>query len=286
MSWIVYKHTSPSNKVYIGITSRDPKRRFCCNGQGYKNNSHFWSAIKKYGWDNFKHEIIKEGLSFDEACETEKRLILEYKSFDSRFGYNIALGGQGFLMTDEQRAEVSDRQKKFYSDPSIRKKVGIRSKEMWADENFHNNHVGEKHPMYGHTHTEEARQKISEARKQLGSPWAKGRVWTEEDRAKMSEAVKKTHPHLKMSDEAKEKERIAKLGSKNPNYGKPMPEGQKQKLIQLNSKPVIQIKEVECIRFSSAAEAGRVTGICSSNITSVCRGERLKAGGYAWKYAE
>ena len=32
--WTVYKHTSPSNKVYIGITSREPKLRWD-NGNGY-----------------------------------------------------------------------------------------------------------------------------------------------------------------------------------------------------------------------------------------------------------
>lgn len=282
MSWIVYKHTSPSNKVYIGITSRDPKRRFCCNGQGYKNNFHFWSAIKKYGWENFKHEIIKEGLSFDEACETEKRLISEYKSFDSRFGYNIALGGQGFLMTDEQRAELSDRQKKFYSDPSIRKKVSIRSKGMWADENFRNNHIGEKHPMYGHTHTEEARQKISEARR--GKPTTKGKVWTLEERQHMSE-VQMGHKGTPWTEEHRELQRNRMSGSNNPNYGKRLSQEQMDKLRKANEIAVIQIDGDHQVRYSSAAEAGRVTGICASNINRACRKERLRAGGYEWRYA-
>lgn len=283
MSWIVYKHTSPSNKVYIGITSRDPKRRFCCNGQGYKNNFHFWSAIKKYGWDNFKHEIIKEGLSFDEACETEKRLISEYKSFDSRFGYNIALGGQGFLMTDEQRAEVSDRQKKFYSDPSVRKKVSIRSKKMWADENFYNNHVGEKHPMYGHTHTEEARQKISEARR--GKPTTKGKVWTLEEKQHMSE-VQMGHKGTPWTEEHKERQRRRMLGSNNPNYGKKPSQKTIEAAINRCSIGVVQVDGGKLIYYKSAAEAGRITGICKTNITRVCKGERATAGGYVWRYAE
>ena len=53
----VYKHVSPSHKVYIGITSRKPKKRWV-NGEGYSNNDYFTKAIKKYGWDNFKHEIL------------------------------------------------------------------------------------------------------------------------------------------------------------------------------------------------------------------------------------
>ena len=46
-NYIVYKHTSPSNKVYIGITKQTLKARWK-NGKGYKNNEHFTYAIKKY----------------------------------------------------------------------------------------------------------------------------------------------------------------------------------------------------------------------------------------------
>lgn len=36
--WSVYKHTSPSGKVYIGITSRDPTKRWA-NRWGYLNKT-------------------------------------------------------------------------------------------------------------------------------------------------------------------------------------------------------------------------------------------------------
>ena len=52
----VYKHTTPNNKLYIGITSRRPQTRWA-NGFGYRNNEYFFNAISKYGWDNIKHEI-------------------------------------------------------------------------------------------------------------------------------------------------------------------------------------------------------------------------------------
>lgn len=62
----VYKHTSPVGKVYIGITSKAPKERWQ-NGRGYWNNKHFYRAIKKYGWNNFEHEILYEGLTEGQA---------------------------------------------------------------------------------------------------------------------------------------------------------------------------------------------------------------------------
>ena len=41
MSFIVYKHTSPSNKVYIGITKLNLIKRWQ-GGKGYINNTYFF----------------------------------------------------------------------------------------------------------------------------------------------------------------------------------------------------------------------------------------------------
>lgn len=60
--YVVYKHTTPSGKVYVGITGQKPARRWQ-NGYGYKDNEHFYRAIRKYGWENIKHEIVCAGLS-------------------------------------------------------------------------------------------------------------------------------------------------------------------------------------------------------------------------------
>lgn len=45
-NYSVYRHTSPSNKVYIGITSMKPEQRWGKYGQGYKTNNSFSNAIK------------------------------------------------------------------------------------------------------------------------------------------------------------------------------------------------------------------------------------------------
>lgn len=38
--YTVYKHTTPSGKVYVGITKQKPEQRWD-NGNGYKKNEHF-----------------------------------------------------------------------------------------------------------------------------------------------------------------------------------------------------------------------------------------------------
>lgn len=91
-TWSLYKHTSPSGKVYIGIT-KNINERWGCQGKKYKGSNRIWYAIQKYGWDNFKHEIIMDGLTREEASEREKEYIAMYNSTDERFGYNLTSGG-------------------------------------------------------------------------------------------------------------------------------------------------------------------------------------------------
>ena len=55
--YVVYKHVSPSGKLYIGITSQKPELRWNY-GRNYKENPYFYNAIQKYGWDSFQHEIL------------------------------------------------------------------------------------------------------------------------------------------------------------------------------------------------------------------------------------
>lgn len=59
-----------NNKVYIGITGRNPEIRWA-NGNGYKYNPHFFYSIQKYGWDGFEHIILDDKLTRDEAKEKE-----------------------------------------------------------------------------------------------------------------------------------------------------------------------------------------------------------------------
>lgn len=94
MNYKVYKHTNLINgKVYIGITKQDLKRRWQ-NGKGYVDNEYFYYSIIKHGWNNFKHELLFDNLSKEEAQKKEIELISFYKSNDRRFGYNISGGGE------------------------------------------------------------------------------------------------------------------------------------------------------------------------------------------------
>ena len=61
----------------------------------------------KYGWNNFIHEILYEGLTQKEACELEIKLISENRTQEKEFGYNINEGGTAPSQTPETRAKLS-----------------------------------------------------------------------------------------------------------------------------------------------------------------------------------
>ena len=105
-TYIVYEHISPSNKRYIGITCQPPESRWR-HGEGYKNNVAFYNAIKKYGWDNFSHNILFFNLSANEAANKEKELINFYKTTDKNYGYNIKTGGEiGSTKVDIKKIQI------------------------------------------------------------------------------------------------------------------------------------------------------------------------------------
>jgi len=122
--YTVYKHTSPSGKVYIGITCQKPEARWGGNGSGYKHSPHFMAAINKYGWNNFKHEIICSGLSQEEAESKEIELIRSHKSTDKRFGYNVEFGGiRSPKHSPETRAKISDANRRRVWTPESKQKM-------------------------------------------------------------------------------------------------------------------------------------------------------------------
>lgn len=108
--YCVYKHTSPSGKVYIGITQQSPEDRWR-GGLGYRRNAYFFRAILKYGWENFTHEILFAGLDKTTACAIEVELIRVGKYNDKRYGYNITTGGEMFTHSPESIRLMSERRR-------------------------------------------------------------------------------------------------------------------------------------------------------------------------------
>lgn len=109
-NYTVYKHTAPTGKVYIGITENSPAQRWA-GGFGYTSNKPFFSDIVKYGWDNFRHEILFENLSKLDAEIKEIELIEQYHSIDCDYGYNQVEGVRGYRRPEHVRKKISKSMK-------------------------------------------------------------------------------------------------------------------------------------------------------------------------------
>ncbi|MFW6219641.1 MAG: GIY-YIG nuclease family protein [bacterium] len=174
----IYKITNMINgKIYIGQTIRSLEKRI----YEYKkallynnsfNNEHLKKSFNKYGFDNFKFEIIDTALDIDELNDKEIKYIKEYDSTNRERGYNIHKGGRNSLLSEETKEKMSQ----------VRK--GIKQNENWVK-----NRVAEKGSdeakKYGRPKTEEEKRMISEFHKNR-----ERKKWTDEEKKKMSEEKK------------------------------------------------------------------------------------------------
>lgn len=108
--YIVYKTTNTvNNKIYIGVHLEDTNKSNKYIGCGiYSNTSkcytHFQSAVKKYGYDKFKREILFEYPDSEDGMEQAyaKEAELVNEDFIKRSDvYNMQVGGK--LTTFENR---------------------------------------------------------------------------------------------------------------------------------------------------------------------------------------
>lgn len=249
--WALYRHTSPSGKVYIGITSRNVYSRWN-KGMGYKPCKLFFRAILKYGWDNIKHEVLFTNLEEDRAKRLEIELIRHYKSLG--ISYNITNGGDGMLGYIPSEDTINKMKKSLKGRISPTKGVPMKdsTKQLLREA-----HLG-KHLSEG------TKLKISEAFSGINHPFY--------------------GKHL--SEEHKEKIRKSHLGKP---IGNNMSFEKRSKSKDKYCRAVEQLDDENNVinSFRSASDAARFFGkgkSVASKITQCCRGNRLHTLNYKWRY--
>lgn len=116
--WIIYMYTFPNDKRYIGKTHRElHERQGGSSFINYRRNKLLWHAIKKYGTENIKQDVlIEDYMSDEQAALYEMQYIAQYKTNYCRYnnpsyGYNLTDGGEcalGFVHTDEEKQKMHD----------------------------------------------------------------------------------------------------------------------------------------------------------------------------------
>ncbi len=90
--YIVYCLVFPNSKKYIGITSDFKKRMREHKFTSKNKHSKIYCAIRKYGWENVKKEVLFENMTIEEAENKEIDLIKTMNLIEE--GYNLAFGGR------------------------------------------------------------------------------------------------------------------------------------------------------------------------------------------------
>ena len=261
-TYIIYKHTNLINqKIYIGITSHseDPNLRWK-NGRGYEQNDVFFSDILKYGWENFSHEIIEEGLNRAEAMTKEIEYIQKYDSINQ--GYNKSKGGN--IPSEEGRKKISQALTGIKRSPSSINKQ-IQTKIL--NSGFSNG--------YDPISTKTAKKvRCKETGDIFGSiseacNWSNTTKVCDCCNGKRKHAGRHPETNILLSWEYAPEDSIVTKRSIN-----------KRKRKNINKVQCIETQKI----YNNASEASLQTGIATCNILRVCKGERYTAGGYHWTF--
>ena len=174
----IYRTTNLINgKIYIG------QKRSLEFNPNYKGSGKILrEAINKYGWDNFRVELLIPCFSREELNAEEEFLIEWFGSRDRLVGYNICKGGecgpggprfQGHKHTDESKAKMSQaRLGKKFSDThkaNLSKSISLArtgtSLSEDAKAKLSERNSGKGNPFYGKKHSEATKQHWSEVRR-------------------------------------------------------------------------------------------------------------------------
>lgn len=184
---IIYKTINLINgKFYVG---KDCKNNPDYLGSGLLINK----AIKKYGRDSFKKEIIEKCISKEQLNKQENYWIKKLDSTNPKIGYNIAEGGCGgdTFSNNPNKKEIAKAISNRYKDKdfkdrntirlrnsyddnkeSIRKKISASLKGKKKSKEHialiiknRRNYLGKNNPFFGKHHTEETIEKIRQSNK-------------------------------------------------------------------------------------------------------------------------
>jgi hypothetical protein len=218
---------------YVGQTTRTLKQRKSSHLSSSKKGSTYYlhRAIRKYGAENFKWEVIYNATSEEELNEKETYFIKEYNT-NSQDGYNLTEGGRGIRgwkhseLTKEKIKQCAIKNnsaqylKKFVQSEEGRKKISLmqlgKTYEMKFGKEKAKQMIKDKQRLYNDKY---GLQKSSEIREKISKNSKSG---LQVVRTKMSESHKKNldinGKRIDITDQGREKMKNHMIGSKNPCY--------------------------------------------------------------------
>lgn len=121
--FIIYMHTSPSGKSYIGKTKFSLEKRWKDHQAMAKfgKNHLIHKAIRKYGAETFTSVVLEENVPDEKASERERYWISFYNTYKK--GYNMTEGGEGrsFISESQKEAIRKHNRERVLSEETLKK---------------------------------------------------------------------------------------------------------------------------------------------------------------------
>lgn len=214
--YFIYKFTNIyKNKSYIGKWTKKIEKlnvRYDKEIRDVNCKRPIINALRKYGIDNFKFEIIKETDSKEDLKLLEIYFIEFYDTFPK--GYNCTKGGDGG--PGSKKGRICSKETKLKMSLSKKGKPSQNKGKRASEETKLKQSIAKsgKKPNLSEEEKNKRSKRIIEYNKSI------------EGRMRISEKNKGAI----VSDETKLKMSLAKIGNKNPNFGKPFSQERKDKI--------------------------------------------------------
>lgn len=256
------------------IYSEEARRNISLSLRGEKHpnyGKHHSEETKRKIAEGNKGKIVSE--------ETRKKMseINKGRTYSEEYKQRMSEICKGRVVSEETKERISEALKGREFSEEHKAKLSEVAKERWEDEEYRRAHSGENHPMFGcgdknpmfgKKHTEEARKKMSDAAKERMSNPENcpnyGKHPSEETRKRMSDAKK-----LYWTDEKrKEFSEICKgkyVGENNPNWGNHKLAG----AANPRAKKVIRLSDQKI--YDYIRQAAEDNGVGEGTICSRCK---------------
>jgi group I intron endonuclease len=110
---MIYLITNVANgKRYVGQTRNTISRRMAQHKHRAATGCPYalHAAIRKYGWDYFRTDVLAKAETQDELNALEREFIESIRTISPN-GYNLTTGGENYVRSDETRRKISTAMK-------------------------------------------------------------------------------------------------------------------------------------------------------------------------------
>jgi len=175
-SGYIYKITNIiNNKIYIGQSTMAFSERIN-DYKLHKCNEYLINSFNKYGFENFKFEIIDTAEDINELNIKEIKYIQRYNSNNRDIGYNIELGGRNAIPNESTLKKMSEAHSGIIQTKNwIKKRIAPAGSEDAKKYGVpkteeEKKYLSENSPKFwlGKNRSEETKLKISQTKKEKG----------------------------------------------------------------------------------------------------------------------